>query len=127
MKKLIASDQGVDMNKATEYFVGLLDEKFYHCGYTVTGEGVLPNLKLTVACTNSRPKFMPIVELDVEEYESNTFGVIPKLSFPVLDQHDMTYSDDLVHWTSEWTAVAATAAAVYNDVYFCPDDYDEFI
>ena len=126
MKKVIAADQGVDMKKATEYFISLLDEKFYHCSYTVTGEGVLPNLKLSAACTDSKPEFMPVVELEVDEYQPNTFGVNPKLSFPVLDQHDMTYWDDLSHWTDKWTYVASTAASVYRDTSFCPDDYDDF-
>lgn len=112
MRRSIKAASNDIMKRVTTRFEELLDDRLYIEGYEVKCQGVLPDVKVTVTCRSDEPDRMPVITLDVNEFESNMFEVIPTMTFPKLTVEEQDFADTIHHWLGKWEKVGRAITEV---------------
>lgn len=105
-------------------FAGLWNS-FYNDHYELS---VDEDCNLTAVATEDA-EYMPKIEI-ATIYENGKYYYSPKLTFPVLDNEDMEFYDDIAHWTNKWKDIGRLMTEliefVYNpDAWVDDEDYED--
>lgn len=114
MKKISIKGASADMSPLVESILDDLDDIMSHCQYTVSGHGdSVENMNITCTCTKKDSSYMPSISMKARRDNGNIM-ISAKLSFPSMNSEDLTYSDDMNYFVSQWVEITSCIDSVLN-------------
>lgn len=84
------------------------------------------DMHLTFTRTGSDSKYLPEIEVETrQDPDDGLYYLVPKLTFPELDQDDLEYYDSIHYWISEWERIGKRISELNEFTYNDDPEYYE--
>lgn len=114
MKKMTVKGASTSMSPIVESIIDDLDDIMSHCQYTVSGSGdSVDIMNIVCSCRKKDPSYMPSISMKAKR-ENGNIMITAKMSFPSMNSEDLTYSDDMHYYTSQWVEITSCIDSVLN-------------